>query len=175
MGDDEPFDLNDSESERSTGPPQWTAPVPTAAHDLQCDDSNLSDGGGAEVAPSAPVDDSAASQLVGERVSVHWGGDQTWYAGVIMKMDEQCDSITVAYDDGDTISHILSTAELRLGEPPTPPASGRKVKSQRKPAAERKKSSLSGSKRKPQSCAWRLCPQVEGYTAPYQGDEGVVD
>ena len=116
----------------------------------------------------------ASDQLCGERVSVFWGGDNKWYAGVITKLDEQRDFVTVLYDDGEVIDHTLSTAELQLGEPPlarAPPPAPRRKKKQVQPKAAKP--------RKPQPCsacggmghARRFCPYIEGYAAPNLVDE----
>ena len=51
--------------------------------------------------------------LVGERISVFWAAEATWYSGVIRDYAETTEAHLVVYDDGDQRHEELSDPALQ--------------------------------------------------------------
>ena len=83
---------------------------------------------------SDPIDDTrpaaactkSGKGLVGERISVFWAAEATWYSGVIRDYAETTEAHLVVYDDGDQRHEELSDPALQaaavLPEPEPQPA-----------------------------------------------------
>ena len=78
---------------------------------------------------SDPIDDTrqaaactkSGKGLVGERISVFWAAEATWYSGVIRDYAETTEAHLVVYDDGDQRHEELSDPALQAAAVPPEP------------------------------------------------------
>ena len=71
---------------------------------VRCDDA----------ACAAAATDQTGSHLIGCRVEIYWAKEKAWFAGEVVSFDTATGKVTVAYDDGDRASHVLSKSRWRL-------------------------------------------------------------
>jgi hypothetical protein len=67
-----------------------------------------------DTACAAGTTDQTGSDLIGCRVELYWPKEKAWFAGDIVSFDRTTAKVTVAYDDGDRTSHLLTKSRWRL-------------------------------------------------------------